>query len=86
VILAAGLLKTPELLAQGVNHTTQIAALLGGIVAALAAFVSVKFLTRYFHVGSLTPFAYYSLGVGFISFLFFAPQALGWITLPWGAH
>jgi undecaprenyl-diphosphatase len=83
VILAAGLLKTPELFGHGVSHTTQIAALLGGAVAALAAYLSVRFLTRYFHIGRLTPFAYYSMGVGLVSFLFFAPLALGLFKLPW---
>jgi len=83
VILAAGVLKMPELFAHGVSHSTQVSALLGGVVAAIAAYLSVRFLTRYFHIGRLTPFAYYSLGVGLISFLFFAPLALGWFTLPW---
>src|SRR5215469_16109316 len=83
VILAAGLLKMPELFAHGVSHTTQLAALIGGGVSALAAYLSVRFLTRYFHIGRLTPFAYYSIGAGLISFLFFAPLALGWFILPW---
>jgi undecaprenyl-diphosphatase len=84
VILAAGLLEVPQLF--GVSHTIQLAALLGGIVAAVAAFLSVKFLTRYFRVGKLTPFAYYSMAVGLVSFFFFMPLALGWFTLPWGVH
>ena len=75
VILAAGLLEVPKLF--GVSHTTRLAALLGGLVAAVAAYLSVKFLTRYFRVGSLTPFAYYSIGVGLVSFFFFLPLALG---------
>jgi undecaprenyl-diphosphatase len=81
VILAAALLEVPYLFPA--SRTTQLAALLGGIVAAIAAFLSVKFLTRYFRVGNLTPFAYYSMGVGLISFFFFVPLALGWFTLPW---
>jgi undecaprenyl-diphosphatase len=84
VILAAGLLEVPKLFGAGVSQHTQLAALLGGIVAAVAAYLSVRFLTRYFRVGSLTPFAYYSLGVGLVSFFFFLPLALGWFTLPWG--
>jgi undecaprenyl-diphosphatase len=84
VILAAGLLEVPYLFPA--SRTTQIAALLGGIVAAIAAFLSVKFLTRYFKVGNLTPFAYYSMGVGLISFFFFLPLALGWFTLPWAVQ
>jgi undecaprenyl-diphosphatase len=84
VILAAGLLEVPKLF--HVSHTTQLAALLGGLVAAVAAYLSVRFLTRYFRVGSLTPFAYYSIGVGLVSFFFFLPLALGWFTLPWAVR
>lgn len=84
VILAAALLEVPTLFSA--SRTTQVAALLGGIVAAIAAFLSVKFLTRYFRVGNLTPFAYYSMGVGLISFFFFLPLALGWFTLPWAVQ
>jgi undecaprenyl-diphosphatase len=84
VILAAALLEVPTLFSA--SQTYQIAALLGGIVAAIAAFLSVKFLTRYFRVGNLTPFAYYSMGVGLISFFFFVPLALGWFTLPWAVQ
>ena len=84
VILAAALLEVPNLFPA--SHTTQLAALLGGIVAGVAAFLSVKFLTRYFRVGDLTPFAIYSMAVGLASFLFFVPLALGWYTLPWAVH
>jgi undecaprenyl-diphosphatase len=54
VILAAGLLKMPELFAHGVSHTTQLAAFIGGGVAAVAAYLSVRFLTRYFHTREYT--------------------------------
>ncbi|MGO8947365.1 MAG: undecaprenyl-diphosphate phosphatase [Ktedonobacterales bacterium] len=84
VILAAALLEVPYLIPA--SRTTQLAALLGGIVAGVAAFLSAKFLTRYFRFGNLTPFAYYSMAVGLFSFLFFLPLALGWFTLPWGVH
>jgi undecaprenyl-diphosphatase len=84
VILAAALLEVPTLFSA--SQTYQVAALLGGIVAAIAAFLSVKFLTRYFRIGNLTTFAYYSMGVGLISFFFFLPLALGWFTLPWAVQ
>ncbi len=84
VILAAALLEVPALIPA--SRDTQLAALLGGIVAGVAAFLSVKFLTRYFRIGKLTPFAYYSMAVGLVSFLFFLPLSLGWYTLPWGVH
>ncbi len=83
-IAAAALLEMPKLFAA--DTTTLVAALLGGMAAALAAFVSVTFLTRYFKVGRLTPFAYYCLGAGLLSFLIFAPLALGLFQLPWGGQ
>jgi undecaprenyl-diphosphatase len=81
VILLAGLLEIPQLQPGGTSVIIDAAA--GGVVAFLAAFLSVKFLTKYFEVGRLTPFAYYCIGAGLISFLFFAPLALGLFRLPW---
>jgi undecaprenyl-diphosphatase len=71
VILAAGLLKVPDLtghLAKGVHG--QI--LVGCLVAAVAAYLSVKFLLRYFETRTLTPFAIYCLAVGVVSIVRFA--------------
>jgi undecaprenyl-diphosphatase len=81
VIGAAGLLEVPKLLHAG--NGALVSAIVGGVVAAIAAFISVRFLTRYFQVGRLTPFAYYCLGLGFLSFVFFAPLSLGVFHLPW---
>ncbi|HLZ21383.1 MAG TPA: undecaprenyl-diphosphate phosphatase [Ktedonobacterales bacterium] len=81
VIAAAALLEVPKLFSAGTQVLT--AALAGGVVAALAAFLSVRFLTRYFQVGRLTPFAYYCLAVGFLSFAFFSALSLNVFTLPW---
>jgi len=39
-------------------------ALVGGLFAALAAFVSVKFLLKYFETRTLTPFAIYCVVFG----------------------
>jgi undecaprenyl-diphosphatase len=58
IILAAGLYKIPDLmgpLGKGVRGQ----ALVGGLFAAMAAFVSVKFLLKYFETRTLTPFAIY---------------------------
>jgi undecaprenyl-diphosphatase len=63
VILAAGLLKIPDLtgpLGKGLHG--QI--LLGSAVAAVAAYVSVRFLMKYFETRTLTPFAIYCLLAG----------------------
>jgi len=81
VILLAALLEVPKLADAG--QTTIVAAAAGGIAAFLAAFLSVKFLTKYFEVGRLTPFAYYCIGAGLVSFLIFVPLALGYFRLPW---
>ena len=63
VIGAAAVLKLPELFGHegnGVRGPAAVAAL----CAALAAFVSVRFLMRYFETNRLTPFAIYCTVVG----------------------
>ena len=71
LIFAAGLLKVPDLF-KASDHTMLVYALIGGVVAGLAAWFSVKFLMRYFQVGRLTPFAYYCLAAGTSAFLLLA--------------
>jgi len=41
--------------------------LLGGVVAGIAAFLSVAFLMRYFRVGRLDPFAVYCVAFGVLA-------------------
>jgi undecaprenyl-diphosphatase len=63
VILAAGVLKVPDLLGplgQGIHG--QI--LLGSVLSGLGAYVSVRFLVRYFQTRTLTPFAIYCIVFG----------------------
>ena len=81
VIAAASLLEIPKLIKAG--HAAVIDATIGSIVAAVVAYVSIRFLTRYFKVGRLTPFAFYCLGAGAISFVAFALLSTGVIHLPW---
>jgi undecaprenyl-diphosphatase len=65
VILGAGLYKLPDLLGpNGDGVRGQV--LVGSIAAAIAAYLSVRFLTRYFQHESLLPFAVYSMGVGIV--------------------
>ena len=72
VILAAGLLKLPELAGpEGNGILGQV--LVGSLVAGVAAYLSLRFLTRYFHTHTLTPFAIYCTLAGLFS--------LAWLSL-----
>ncbi len=71
VILAAGLYKLPDLLGHnGDGVRPQI--LVGSVAAFVAAYVSVRFLTRWFTTRTLLPFAVYSLAVGLLAVVRFA--------------
>jgi undecaprenyl-diphosphatase len=71
VILAAGVLKLPSLAGHAGDHIHgQV--LVGAITAGLAAYVSIRFLTRYFERRTLTPFGIYCLVAGAISIIRFA--------------
>lgn len=63
IIGAAGLLEVPVLLsAQG--RSMLGVSIIGGLAAGVTAWLSVKFLMRYFEFGRLDPFAYYCLVFG----------------------
>jgi undecaprenyl-diphosphatase len=66
IIAAAALLELPGFIASGNGAALGIATA-GCIAAAIAAYCSVKFLTRYFKTNTLTPFAIYCLVIGIIS-------------------
>jgi undecaprenyl-diphosphatase len=68
VILAASLLEIPKLAAPGA-HVVLAQALAGGVVAAIAAYASVAFLTRYFKSNDLRPFGWYCLLAGIACFI-----------------
>jgi undecaprenyl-diphosphatase len=71
IILAAGVYKLPDLLGpNGDGVRPQI--LVGSVAAGLAAYLSVRFLTRYFSARTLTPFAIYCLAVGLLALVRFA--------------
>jgi undecaprenyl-diphosphatase len=71
VILAAGLLKLPSLAGPaGAQIHGQV--LVGAVVAGVASYVSVRFLTRWFETRTLTPFAIYSLVAGVACIAVFA--------------
>jgi undecaprenyl-diphosphatase len=71
VIFAAGVLKIPSLLGPAGDHIHgQV--LVGALTAGLAAYASIRFLTRYFTTRTLTPFAIYCLVAGIASVVKFA--------------
>lgn len=70
VILAAGVLKVPSLLGpSGAHIHGQVA--LGVVVTAVSAYLSVRFLVRWFQTRTLTPFAVYCLVIGAVSIAHF---------------
>lgn len=74
VILAAGVYKVPSLAGPAGAHIHgQI--VVGFLTAGVAAYISIKFLTRYFTTRTLTPFAIYCLLGGAISIGWFATHA-----------
>ena len=63
VIFAAGVYKLPDLLGHNGDHVRgQV--LVGSLAAGIAAYLSVRFLTKWFATRTLTPFAIYSLVFG----------------------
>jgi undecaprenyl-diphosphatase len=69
IILAAGLYKIPDLVSLGHGIYGQI--LVGSICAFVGAYISVRFLVRWFQTRTLWPFAVYCLIVGGISLVHF---------------
>jgi undecaprenyl-diphosphatase len=70
VILGAGVLKLPQLFAPQ-NHAVLGPALVGSLIAGVASYISVRFLTSYFETRTLTPFAIYCTAAGLCSFIYF---------------
>lgn len=71
VILAAGVLKVPSLFGSAGEHIHgQVA--VGFVVCGIAAYISVRFLVRYFERYTLRPFAIYCLIAGGASLIRFA--------------
>lgn len=68
IIGAAGVLEVPKLFGQ--PSSTLLIALVGGVLSGIAAYLSTRFLMRYFEKGRLDPFAYYCLIAGIGSLLY----------------
>jgi undecaprenyl-diphosphatase len=71
IILAAAVLKLPDL-AGSQGNGVRGQALVGALCAALTAYLSVRFLMRYFETRTLTPFAIYCLCAGTACAIYFA--------------
>jgi undecaprenyl-diphosphatase len=71
IILAAGVYKLPDLLGPN-GDGVRLQILAGSVAAGLAAYLSVRFLTRYFTTRTLLPFAIYCLIAGAIAIARFA--------------
>jgi len=71
VILGAGLFKLPSLAGAAGDHIRgQV--LVGALFAGVAAYLSTKFLLKFFETRTLTPFAIYSLLMGLFCVIRFA--------------
>jgi undecaprenyl-diphosphatase len=68
IILGAAALEVPQLF-----HSTFPLGMIfiGVVLSGIAAFLSTKFLMKYFETGRLDPFAYYCWGAGLIAILLF---------------
>ena len=64
VILGAGLVEVPELFAPGVPVGEYV---LAAVLAGIAAYVSARFLLRYFRSGRLDPYGWYCIVAGLAS-------------------
>ena len=71
IIGAAAALKLPELFGSQGNGVRG-PALVAAVCAAVTAYLSVRFLMRFFETNRLTPFAAYCLAAGFACTLYFA--------------
>lgn len=65
LIAAAGLLEVPKLI--GISSVTLLLVGVAIVTAAISAYISTKYLMKYFETGRLNPFAYYCWGLGGIA-------------------
>ncbi len=84
VIAAAALKKVPDLLHQ--DHQTIMLAVYGSIAAFVAAYLSVKFLMRYFHTNRLWPFGIFCIIVGTASAFYLKPHTQNNLAEQVGVH
>ena len=66
VILAAGVLKIPDLMGP-LGHGIRGQVVVGSVLSGVGAYISVKYLVRYFQTRTLTPFGIYCIVAGLAS-------------------
>lgn len=71
VILAAGVLKIPDLMGH-LGDGIRGQALFGALLSGIGAYLAVRFLTRYFANRSLRPFGWYCIAAGTACLVWFA--------------
>lgn len=71
IIFAAGVYKLPDLIGHN-GDGVRLEVLAGSIAAGIAAYVSVRFLSRWFTTRTLTPFAVYCIVFGLFAVVRFA--------------
>ena len=69
IIFAAGAVEVPLLFGQPPH--TLLLIFIGMVLSGVAAYLSTKFLMKYFERGRLDPFAYYCWGAGLVSLIIF---------------
>ena len=71
VILAAGVLKIPDLMGP-LGHGIRGQVVVGSVLSGVGAYISVKYLVRYFQTRTLTPFGIYCIiaGLAGIAYLY----------------
>jgi undecaprenyl-diphosphatase len=69
IIFAAGAVEVPLLFGQPPH--TLLLIFIGMVLSGVAAYLSTKFLMKYFERGRLDPFAYYCWGAGLLSLILF---------------
>jgi undecaprenyl-diphosphatase len=67
IIFAAGALEVPQLFGQPASILLLV--FVGAVLSGIAAYLSTKFLMKYFESGRLDPFAYYCWGAGLVSLI-----------------
>jgi len=74
IILAANLLKIPDLFAAGANISVA-KAVVGFLISGVTAYLAVRFLMRYFETDRLDPFGYYCIAFGIFALIVFGIRA-----------